>query len=1176
MSFENKDSSAHNISDIKFLNYNVCGLKSKLSDKSFLEFVCDHDFITFTETFIYDDIDETIFKDHQCFVSKAIEISKYGRLSGGVVVLVKKHLVLSKLVSHVKTDNDHNIVVLKLSKDLVGSKVDVMYISAYIQPYDSVFWKNTIDGYGLEVIEECIVSLYDKHDDFLILLSGDFNARTASRNYEVSVSDDDFEQSSCNIFFDNCILERKSDDKETNIFGEQLIELCKITDCFIINGVTSWKCDSGYTYIARNGSSVIDCFLMSCNLSTAFFDVKLKIIERVESDHLPVQMTLYTQSKDSDTKRSDCNDQHKSHDKILWDNDKEYIYKDKLVDEEGLTLLKEATEYIDENVDTSISLFNQYLLRASECMKKKIVVCKSFPKSEWFDEECKNAKKECRTLLRELKRYNKHGCSVCYVTKQTSVRNGSISHLKCFCHEKRYSFVECRKSYRKLLKQKKQQFRQQTAENLTKNAKNSKLFWNDLKKLGLRKDSRQSEIITLQEWFQHFQTLFSVNENCKENTSNPQSNVNESMSHVLNQKITREEVEEAVRKIKGGKASGTDGVIGQMLKAGGQILINFFTILFNEIFDSGIYPSEWSKAIVVPIFKKGNIDDPDNYRGISLINTTCKCFTSILNKRLYLWLEDNKGIVENQAGFRRDYSTIDQIFNLYSIVQKSFSCSGRKLYVAFVDFKKAFDSVQHNKLLEILQDIGIKGKFFCTLKSMYDSLVSCVRSNGEYSDFFECPVGVRQGCGLSPTLFSLFINQLANHINSTGVHGVQLLPTFLEIFILLFADDIALISSSPGGLQVQLNNLSISCDNLGLKVNREKTKIMVFRKGGFLGEREKWYYDGERLEVVNSYCYLGFTFTTMLSGNIGTNHLVTKAKKALYLLCRAFQNCKEMSKEVFFKIFDSKIQSILLYSSEIWGLQRLDKVEKVHVLACKRYLGVPLKTPNKLVYSEIGRYPLYINTYMKAVKYWFRLLELDENRLPKQAYLMLVKLDEKGKKCWATGIRDILSKTGFLEVWLNQGVNNVNLFLLEFKQRLVDIYLQEWTASVRDSERYALYRSIQCGFGNSEHLKSVNIFCLRVALTQIRLGVLPLKNNTERFCERPDARFCIFCKNVNEDEFHFLYMCPVYTDLRKKFLGAFSNVCINTLLSGMFQEMSRAVAKYIFHSIKLRQKLQKG
>ena len=544
-----------------------------------------------------------------------------------------------------------------------------------------------------------------------------------------------------------------------------------------------------------------------------------------------------------------------------------------------------------------------------------------------------------------------------------------------------------------------------------------------------------------------------------------------------------------------------------------------------------------------------------------------------MNKRLYFWLEENNVIAENQAGFRREYSTIDQIYNLYAIVEKTLSQKRRKLYVAFIDFQKAFDTVQHNKLLKVLKDEGVKGKYFCVLKAMYESLVSCVRCNETYSEYFDCPVGVRQGCGLSPTLFSLFINQLANHVNSTGIHGVQLLPTYMEIFILLFADDVALISTSPGGLQAQLNSLKECCHNLGLTVNMNKTKIMVFRKGGYLGIREKWFFDGKQIEVVNSYCYLGFTFTTMLSWNIGTKHLVTKAKKALYLLCRAFRNCREMTKEVFFKIFDSKIQSILMYSSEIWGIQRLDQIEKVHLLACKRFLGVPLKTPNKLVYSELGRYPLYINSVVKVIKYWFRLLQMNDSRLTKQAYLMCVSLDEKGKKCWVTGIREILSKAGFMHIWLNQGVCNKKLFLSQFKQRLVDMYLQEWTASVRNKERYDLYKSVQIDFGNVQYFKIVTIYCLRVALTQIRLGVLPIRSNTERFCESPDAKFCPFCKNVDENENHFMFVCPLYADLRSKFLGSLINVNLNVLLSGVFNNMTRSVGKYIFHSVRLRQKL---
>ena len=136
------------------------------------------------------------------------------------------------------------------------------------------------------------------------------------------------------------------------------------------------------------------------------------------------------------------------------------------------------------------------------------------------------------------------------------------------------------------------------------------------------------------------------------------------------------------------------------------------------------------------------------------------------------------------------------------------------MYVAFVDFRKAFDSVRHCKLLKTLQKEGVSGKFAGAIKAMYTYLLSCVRVKNEYTDLFECPNGVRQGCVLSPTFFFfffLFINQLAEHIQSTGKHGVQMLSGLIELFTLLFADDVILLATTPSGLQNQLNCLRDCC-----------------------------------------------------------------------------------------------------------------------------------------------------------------------------------------------------------------------------------------------------------------------------------------------------------------------------------------------------------------------------
>ena len=583
------------LKNFTFLNYNVCGLAGKLSDHTFVNFVTTHDFVTFTETFIDEDFDASVFNEYDCFVSKAKKLSKQGRLSGGIVVLVKKHL--SGFISHLVTDQD-NVIVLRISKDLFCTDADVMFISTYIQPYDSVFWKHTDGGYGLEVIEECIISLHEKYDDFLILLTGDFNARTANNNYEDF--EDDFEEVNTNISDNDGLYARCSNDVETNIFGHQLIELCKVLDCFIVNGIIKWKCDAGYTFVTQNGASVIDYFVMSCSMCSNCTDIKLNIKELVDSDHLPVQMTLSMLSR-SQTIQFPNITNHSKIDKTVWDKEKESIFVDRLYDEDGLILLKEATDQLNVDVNKSLVLFTDYLLRAGECMKKRIFQAKSVRKSEWFDQECIQSKKECRRLLREYRKAKKSKNCICPDKRYVPEINNK-NHTSCTCHEKREAFVENRKIYRKLLKQKRQQFRQVTAENLCKNMNAPSIFWNDLKKLGLRNKSRTNNCISIQEWFQHFQKLFRVDENNTDNAINTESSIEEDKDHVLNQVITSHEVEEAIKKIKCGKASGADGILGEMLKAGGGTVINFLTLLFNKIFDSGVYPAEWSKAIVVPIF----------------------------------------------------------------------------------------------------------------------------------------------------------------------------------------------------------------------------------------------------------------------------------------------------------------------------------------------------------------------------------------------------------------------------------------------------------------------------------------------------------------------------------------------------------------------------------------------
>jgi len=192
-------------------------------------------------------------------------------------------------------------------------------------------------------------------------------------------------------------------------------------------------------------------------------------------------------------------------------------------------------------------------------------------------------------------------------------------------------------------------------------------------------------------------------------------------------------------------------------------------------------------------------------------------------------------VSETQAGFRKGYSTFDHMFTLNAIVEKQFSKEGGKLYACFVDLRKSFDSVQRGNLFRILCNKGLKGKMLTAILAIYDTVLSCVRVNGRLTDLFDCPIGLRQGCILSPLLFSVFINEVASAVDTNGMHGIQLLPGLVELFLLLFADDIVLLSDTARGLQGQLDIVNESCANMSYFVNGDETKSMVFRRGGFLG-----------------------------------------------------------------------------------------------------------------------------------------------------------------------------------------------------------------------------------------------------------------------------------------------------------------------------------------------------
>ena len=282
---------------------------------------------------------------------------------------------------------------------------------------------------------------------------------------------------------------------------------------------------------------------------------------------------------------------------------------------------------------------------------------------------------------------------------------------------------------------------------------------------------------------------------------------------------------------------------------------------------------------------------------------------------------------------------------------------------------------------------------------------------------------------------------------------------------------------------------------------------------------------------------MGVLFSYTINFNKSVNDLALRGKRALISIMSITHKTGTMSRNVFFKLFDTQIQPILLYGCEVWGFQRYDCLEKIHLLACKKFLRVGSSTPNCMVYGECGRYPLYISSQIRCLKHWLKLLNMHEKRIPKLAYNMLFHLDEMGKTTWASSIRYLLFSHGFGCVWLCQSVGDVNMFLREFRNRSVNMFHQNWHSTLFDSSRYQHYRLFKTLLQPELYLSVLTTDILRTCYIRFRLGLLDLAvNEGRKMSIDKSQRICPLCKTETETEIHFVFVCPLLDDIRRQYL----------------------------------------
>ena len=223
-------------------------------------------------------------------------------------------------------------------------------------------------------------------------------------------------------------------------------------------------------------------------------------------------------------------------------------------------------------------------------------------------------------------------------------------------------------------------------------------------------------------------------------------------------------------------------------------------------------------------------------------------------------LDCDISLPEFQAGFRKGRGCLDNIFCLNAALQIRLQKPGNKTYAVFIDFKRAFPSVNHNLLWRKLANVGLSDKFIGILASLYSKANMIIKNKEGRSNLIEVSEGALQGEILSPLLFALFISDLEKFLQSKGIRGISISST-VEILTLAYADDIVILADSPALLKRIFKELNTFRTENQLTVNILKTNIIIFSRGGW-NKDVTFYFGDKKLQIVKKYCYLGIPFVS--------------------------------------------------------------------------------------------------------------------------------------------------------------------------------------------------------------------------------------------------------------------------------------------------------------------------
>ena len=576
---------------------------------------------------------------------------------------------------------------------------------------------------------------------------------------------------------------------------------------------------------------------------------------------------------------------------------------------------------------------------------------------------------------------------------------------------------------------------------------------------------------------------------------------------ILDDPISERECNDVIQKqLKPGKQAGPDGNSPGVFHLLPATWITFLTMLLSLVFTSAAYPVAWSKAKLSMLFKKGNSLLTGNYRGISVIDSMCKLYDYIMNNRLMAWYTPQR----EQAGGQPKRCCIEHVLTLRLWINFC-KRKRKKLFIAFIDFSKAYDRVPRGKLFSLLMRLGCGLVMLGALISMY-SATSCILG----TVVITCTIGVKQGSPTSVFLFIIYVDELIKMIKSRSP-----LDGFLSwLHVLMLMDDTIIFATSREKLLEKLEVLNDYCAEYGMVVNESKTEFMVIN--GNANDRKDIIMSDLTVKHCTSYVYLGVIVTE--NGSVTSSlkaHIADKKKHLNRLLIFLARNYDAP----FFvkrKVFDAAFSSAILYGCESWIGVSLAPVERMYMSAVRLSLDVRKSTPGLTCLLEAGVPSLEARVKQKQSKFLRRMFYQREDLHTSDPLMFTLSYMRDNCPEIYHPIEDVMRRDDYLK--------NDRDFLCQQLQETPPekTKMRLYLMMNPDLSVHPLYK-----VANTNAIVEDN---LRMAFTRVRLCPHRLRSETGRWNRVPsDQRFCPHCDGATLQNEEHIFQCPATLPIREEY-----------------------------------------